>query len=177
MAMKLRIQAQVLAAAVMLMPAVATAQDSSNQSTSRETTDVYIRRLAGLPASSAQGDIEIIDVGHLPMDTMLSIVAKRGPSLWHVSYACAQSPHCSDNADHRALDYDLSADATRRVDAILADLKSGGAPGGTDPSPTMMCGNLTVTIDYQGFKRDYVRSCSWGRTLGDLETLLMQTRS
>lgn len=166
-----------LTSVLMLAPIAASAQTGLSATMPRESTDIYIRRLAGLPASSANGEIEIVDVGHFPLDTMLSIVARRGPAAWHVSYACAASPHCSKGADHLALDYDIGDNATQRVDAILVRLKTGSDPGGTRPSSNLLCGNLSVAIDYKGFQQTYSRTCSWGPTLGDLETLLKPANS
>jgi hypothetical protein len=157
---------------LLFIPILGLAQANLVASSPREPTDVYIRRLAGLPASSAEGEIRIVDVGHLPLSTMLSIVANKGLAGWHVSYTCASSPHCTENADHLVLSYDLGDGRSRRVDAILEELQAGGDPGGTKPSPTLICGNLTVAINYRGFQRDYTRSCSWGNKLGELEALL-----
>jgi hypothetical protein len=139
----------------------------------REPTDVYIRRLAGLPAASAVGQIEITDVGHGPMDTMLSIVGHRTVGGWAVSYACAASPHCAPSSDHLALSYALSGPASDEVDRILATLRSGAEPDGQPPSPNIIGGYLTVSIDDGGFKRDYRRIGAWGKTLGRLEALLL----
>jgi len=149
-----------------------TGMDLSHADSARESTDLYIRRLAGLPASSARGDIQILDVGHLPMSTMISIVANHTRSGWRVSYACAASPYCAAGQDHLAKDYSLSAQASQRVDAILERLRTGGEPDATRPSATMVCGWLSVVIDYQGFRRTYDRACSWGRELGELEDVL-----
>ena len=142
------------------------------QTAQREPTDVYIRRLADLPAASADGQIEIIDVGHGPLDTMLSIVANRTDKGWSVSYACAASPHCASNQDHRAEAYILSKQDGAAVDDILKGLEAGKEPDGQDPSPTFIGGNLLVAINDHGFKRDYRRSGVWGQVLGKLEALL-----
>ena len=131
-----------------------------------------IRRLAGLPAQSARGEIEILDIGHHPMDTMISIVARRGPDAWTVSYACALSPHCAPGQDHLARDYVLAPAASAEVDRILTLLKEGPEPDGQLPSPTFIGGHLVVRIDYHGFRRDYHRVGNWGATLGKLEALL-----
>ena len=133
-----------------------------------------IRRLAGLPADSAKGEIEIIDVGRQAMDTMLSIVRKHTDAGWRVSYACAMSPHCAPSADH-ASNYRLSAAANAEVDALLAKLMTGGEPDGQLPSPNFLSGNLLFSIDYQGLKHDYRRAGVWGQTLGRLEALLKPT--
>ena len=142
------------------------------QASSREPTDVYIRRLAGLPAPTAQAEIEIIDIGHDPMSTMLSIAANRSKDGWQVSYACAKSPHCAPGADHLAKSYTLSASASSEVDRILDTLRQGAEPDGQLPSPDVIGGQLAVRIDYQGFKRDYRRVGLWGKTLGRLEALM-----
>ena len=139
----------------------------------QETTDVYIRRKAGLSAASAKGDIEIIDVGHHPLDTMLSIVANHGPSGWRVSYACAESPHCGENdEDHSASNYILTPDRSAKLDALLDELRNTPEVGGTVPRPELICGHLAISIKYQGFQRDYSRACVWGPKLGQLEDLL-----
>lgn len=142
------------------------------QAAQSERTDIYIRRLAGLPAESANGQIKIIDVGHGPLDTMLSIVANRTDKGWSVSYACASSPHCGPNQDHRAMFYVLSGQDGAAVDAILEELEKGVEPEGQLSSPAFIGGDLLVSIDDRGFKRDYRRSGRWGQTLGKLETLL-----
>lgn len=138
----------------------------------REPTDVHIRRLAGLPAATAKGQIEIIDVGHDPLSTMLSIVGKRTPSGWSISYACAMSPHCAPGADHLANSYTLSPPATAEVDAILKSLRNGAEPDGQPPSRDYVGGQLLVAIDYDGFKREYPRVGLWGKSLARLEQLM-----
>lgn len=143
------------------------------QSTGRDVTDVRIRRLAGLPAESARGQIEILDVGHHPMDTMLSIVARRTATGWSVSYVCAESPACAEGSDHLAKAYSLSAADAARVDSILTELRRGAEPDGQKPSRDIIGGWLAVTVDDAGFKRTYHREMQWGRTLGTLEQLLM----
>lgn len=138
-----------------------------------ESTDIYIRRLAGLPASSADGAIEVIDVGHLPLSTMVSIVANRTVSGWRVSYACAQSPHCAEGADSLKLDYSLTPDAAHEVDDLLVRLRKGSKPGGMSPDPAHeACGNLTVAIKDGGPRLDFYRSCDFGPELGRLDALL-----
>src|SRR5438045_2572137 len=103
------------------------------QAPSREPTDVYIRRLAGLPAESAKGQIQIIDTGHDPMGTMLSIVGNRTDKGWVVSYACAMSPHCAPSADHLARTYTLPASASAELDQLVSALRLGGEPDGQLP--------------------------------------------
>lgn len=138
----------------------------------REPTDIYIRRLAGLPAATAKGQVEIIDVGHDPLSTMLSIVGNRTPSGWSVSYACASSPHCAPGADHLASTYTLSPSASAEVDEILKSLSGGAEPDGQPPASGYIGGQLLVAIDYNGLKRDYRRVGMWGKTLGRLEELM-----
>ncbi len=142
------------------------------QTVQHETTSVYIRRLAGLPAESANGQVEIIDVGHGPLDTMLSIVANRTDKGWSVSFACASSPHCAPGEDHKAVSYALSVQDSAEVEGILKELEGGKEPDGQLPSPNFIGGNLLVSVNYHGFKRDYRRAGAWGKTLGKLETLL-----
>jgi hypothetical protein len=142
------------------------------QAAPREPTSVYIRRLAGLPAASAHGQIEIIDVGHGPLDTMVSIVANRTDQGWSVSYACSSSPYCAPNQDHKAVSYALSAHDGAAVEDILKELENGKEPDGQLPSPDFIGGNLLVTINDRHVRRDYRRAGVWGTTLGRLETLL-----
>jgi hypothetical protein len=47
------------------------------QTPPREPTDIYIRRNAGLPVERPVAQIEITDVGHLPMSKMVNIVRNR----------------------------------------------------------------------------------------------------
>ena len=143
----------------------------------REPTDVHIRRLAGLPAASAKGQIEIVDVGHDPLSTMLSIVGNRTASGWSVSYACAMSPHCAPGTDHLAKAYVLTPAATAEVDAILRALSAGAEPDGQPPAPNFVGGQLLVSIDYNGFKHSYRRVGMWGKTLGRLEELMSPPRT
>ncbi len=98
----------ILAIALLASVTPATSAQSQPASQARESTDAYIRRLAGAPASSAVGDIEIVDVGHHPLDTMISIAATHTSKGWHVSYACAASPGCASGQDHVVKEYDLS---------------------------------------------------------------------
>ena len=163
------LQALVLSTILAGAPSAVQAQPSMTQ----EPTDAYIRRKAGLPAASARGDIEILDVGHLPLSTMLSIVASHGPTGWRVSYACADSPHCgAGDQDHAAADYTLAPETAAKLDALLDALRTMPEAGGTAPRPELICGHLAISIDYQGFQRDYRRACVWGPVLGQLEDLL-----
>ncbi|AXJ94749.1 hypothetical protein DM480_03790 [Sphingomonas sp. FARSPH] len=138
----------------------------------REPTDVHIRRLAGLPADSARGQVEILDVGHDPMSTMLSIVGRRTADGWRVSYACAGSLACRPGSDHAAVDYALPVAAATELDGLLDRLRKDGEPDGTPPRAGVIGGWLHVAIDDRGFRHDYARVGSWGRTLGRIETLL-----
>jgi hypothetical protein len=142
------------------------------QPSTPEPTDVHIRNLAGLPAESAKGQIQIIDVGHGPMSTMLSIVGNRTENGWAISYACAASPHCAPGADHAAKSYTLSPSATAELDQLINTLKTGVEPDGERPTPGVIGGHLAVRIDYQGFRREYRRTVLWGKTLGRLEELM-----
>ncbi|WP_230482614.1 hypothetical protein [Sphingomonas sp. Leaf21] len=135
----------------------------------REPTDIFIRRQVGLPAESARGQIELLDVGHHAMETMVSIVARRDGRAWRISYACAESPQCGPEP---AKAYTLSPQASGQVDAILDELRKGQEPDGTQPSPNIVGGYLKVTINDRGFRRDYRRVMVWGQTLGGLERLL-----
>ena len=160
-------QVALLPLAALLFPLPAFAQYSPH-----EATDVHIRQLAGLPAATAKGQIEIIDVGHDPMSTMLSIVGNRTADGWSVSYACAASPHCAPGSDHLANSYILSPSASAEVDGILKSLSSGTEPEGQPPTPGLIGGQLLVAIDYKGFKREFRRVGMWGKTLGRLEELM-----
>ncbi|MES2325834.1 MAG: hypothetical protein V4499_00690 [Pseudomonadota bacterium] len=142
------------------------------QAQPREPTDLYIRRLAGLPSDSARGQIEIIDVGHDPMSTMLSIVASRTEGGWKVSYGCAASPQCAPGLDHASRTYTLPASASAEVDRLIDKLRSGGEPEDPLRSPGASGGHLLVKINYHGFEREYRRTIMWGETLGKLEALL-----
>ncbi|MCT8001447.1 hypothetical protein NZL82_06085 [Sphingomonas sanguinis] len=134
-----------------------------------EPTDLAIRRQLGLPPESARGQIEILDVGHDPMDTMLSIVARRSGGGWRVSYACAPSPACG---EHPVRDYALSSQASGQVDALLDRLRRGQEPDGLSPSSHMLGGYLKVTVDDRGFRHGYDRVGQWGKMLGELRQLL-----
>lgn len=138
----------------------------------KEPTDIMIRRLAGLPPNTARGAIEILDVGHDPMDTMLSIVATRLGDGWSVSYACAESLRCAEGADHAAATYRLAPDTAAEVDHLLDTLRTGTEPDGQLPSANVLGGWLKVVVNDRGFHRTYHRVGSWGTTLGRLETLL-----
>lgn len=144
------------------------------QSQSGEPTDLYIRRLAGLPPETARGQIQIIDVGHDPMSTMLSIVGNRTRTGWEVSYACAASPHCAAGSDHAARTYKISQVASAEVDRILEKLRAGTEPEDPLRSHNAIGGHLVVKIDYRGFRREYRRTVLWGETLGKLEALLTE---
>ena len=158
-------------AALMVIAAVVMSAPGLAETNPREATDVYIRRLAGLPAASAKGQIEIIDVGHDPLSKMISIVGNRGADGWSVSFACAASPHCAPGADHLAKSYALSPIASTQVDDIVKSLSSGTEPDGQPPVPWIIGGQLLIVIDYRGFKREY-RRVAWGKTLGRLEELM-----
>ena len=146
--------------------------DAQSQVFPHEPTDIMIRRMAGLSVDTAKGQIEIIDVGHGALDTMLSIVGNRTDAGWAISYACAMSPHCSPSADHAALTYTLSSASSIEVDRILELLRQGREPDGQAPSANIIGGNLLVSINYKGFKHDYRRAGRWGSTLGRLEALM-----
>jgi hypothetical protein len=140
----------------------------------REPTDIHIRRLVGLPPESARGNIEILDVGHSPLSPMVSIVADRVAGAWRVSYVCAESDWCTADrsADHHALAYTLAPATAAKLDAALAALAKTGAPDGTAPSPTMLCGHLDLRIDLPGFRRDFSRGCFPGDELGTIRQLV-----
>ena len=57
------------------------------------------------------------------------------------------------------------------MDAILRSLRNGD-PGGQPPSPDLIGGYLTLTINTREFTRRYDRVGTWGPTLGRLEQLL-----
>lgn len=137
----------------------------------RPTTDLIIRSQAGLPASSASGDIQLIDVGHNPMSPMVSIVGRRTPGGWHVSYACASSPACDQKHFVLAKAFDLPADAASRLDAVLDRLEAQPEAGDPSAQPNT-CGRMTLAIKDRGFRREYRRTCSLEKDLRELEALL-----
>jgi hypothetical protein len=134
----------------------------------KPTVDVYIRSQAGLPPSSARGEIEVVDLGHHALDAVLSIVGHRTAGGWRVSYVCAQSPACDAKHFLLAKEFDLPADAARRVDAALERLK---AQPEAAASSDAACG-LALAIDDRGVKRAWRRACAAGPDVGQLETLL-----
>lgn len=138
----------------------------------RPTVDVFVRGQAGLPASSARGEIEVVDVGQHALDAVLSIVGHRTAKGWRVSYVCAQSPGCDPKKFMLTKEFDLSADAAKRVDAVLERLKTKPEADSRPASATQACGHLAVAIDDRGFKRAFRRACSEDKDLGELETLL-----
>ncbi len=154
-----------------------TDQQDEPAASPREPTDIYIRRLAGLPASTAKGDIQIIDVGHMPTDTMISIVASKDRSTWRVSYVCAASPFCSKGSDRLVRDYAVSVENSRKIDSILEGIRHGMEPGGQEPNEKSICGWLNVTIDHQGLKRAYRRACYYGEPLTSLLEFLQPASS
>ena len=155
----------VIACATVLVAVPALAQPS-------EPTDVFIRRMAGLPAATARGQIRITDVGHHPGDTMLSIVGNRTKAGWVVSYACAASRYCAAGVDHAAKRYTLSASASAGVDELITTLRTMSEPEGKQSVSTLISGQLSVAIDYDGFQRSYQRTSEWGELLGRLVTLM-----
>lgn len=138
----------------------------------RPTVDVYIRSQAGLPASSARGDIEVVRMGEHALDAVLSIVGHRTADGWRVSYVCAQSPSCDPKKFILAKEFDLPADAAKRVDAAIERLKTQPETDGQAPAPNQPCGRLAVAVDDHGVKRSYRRICSWGPDFAQLEILL-----
>jgi hypothetical protein len=138
----------------------------------RPTVDVYIRSQAGLPASSARGDLEVVHMGEHSLDAVLSIVGHRTTGGWRISYVCAQSPSCDPKKFILAKEFDLPADAAKRVDTVLERLKGQPETDGRQPGPNQPCGRLAVAIDDHGVKRSYRRACSWGADFAQLEILL-----
>jgi hypothetical protein len=146
-----------------------TCQEAAPQ---KESTLNYIRRNAGLPPRTTRGQIEIVDVGHDPLSTMIAIAADRMADGWSVSYACASSPYCA--PDHRpvAREYALNPQESAEVDALVLRLKSGEEPGGLSPSPAYIGGVLRAALNLEDFKQTYTRVGKWGPILGRLEKLL-----
>jgi len=138
----------------------------------RPTVDVYIRSQAGLPASSARGDLEVVHMGEHSLDAVISIVGHRTPGGWRISYVCAQSPSCDPKKFILAKEFDLSADAAKRVDAALEGLKGQPETDGRQPARNQPCGRLAMAIDDHGVKRSWRRTCSWGADFAQLEILL-----
>lgn len=108
---------------------------------------------------------------------MISIVGNRTEAGWVVSYACASSPNCANDADHIALEYTLSAVDSAEVDRLIKRLRDGGEPDGKLFSRDVISGYLHVRINVPGFNREYDRQMIWGKTLGRLETLLQPPKS
>jgi hypothetical protein len=158
--------------AVIAFGMAALALSAQARAQERPTADVYIRSQAGLPASSARGEIEVVDLGRHQLDLMLSIVGHRTAEGWRVSYVCAQSPGCDPKRFVLAKDFALSAEAARRLDAVLVRLKAEPDTEVPVATPNMACPHLAVAIDDGGFKRRYNRACDKGADLAELETLL-----
>ena len=137
----------------------------------RPTVDVYIRSQAGLPASSARGELEVVHMGEHASDATLSIVGHRTAGGWRVSYVCAQSPTCDPKKFILAKEFDLPPDAAKRVDAVLERLKAQPETDGQPPS-NKPCGRLGVAVDDHGAKRSYRRTCTWEPDFAELEILL-----
>lgn len=138
----------------------------------RPTVDVYIRSQAGLPASSARGDIEVVHMGEHALDAVLSIVGHRTAGGWRISYVCAQSPSCDPRKFILAKEFDLSPEAAKGVDAAIGRLKAQPETDGQSPAQNQPCGRLAVAIDDHGARRSYRRTCSWGPDFAQLESLL-----
>jgi hypothetical protein len=138
----------------------------------RPTVDVYVRTQAGLPASSARGDLEVVHMGEHALDAVLSIVGHRTSSGWRISYVCAQSPSCDPKKFILAKEFDLKADDAKRVDAAIERLKAQPETDGRQPGPNQPCGRLAVAVDDHGAKRNWRRACSWDADFAQLEILL-----
>jgi hypothetical protein len=138
----------------------------------KPTVDVYVRSQAGLPASSARGDIEVVHMGDHALDAVFSVVGHRTAGGWRVSYVCAQSPSCDPNKFILAKAFDLKPDAARRVDAVIERIKAEPETDGQAPAPNQPCAKLAVAIDDHGSKRTWRRTCAWGAEFSELETLL-----
>ncbi|MGZ3273657.1 MAG: hypothetical protein ACXU82_08035 [Caulobacteraceae bacterium] len=157
--------------ALLGLAAAAALGQSASAQPPRPTVDVYVRGQAGLPPSSARGEIEVVEVGRSPLDKVLSIVGHRVPDGWRVSYVCAQSPGCDPKKFMLVKEFDLPAEAARRVEAMLERLKAQpeSAPAA---AANPACGQLAVAIDDRGFKHGYRRACAGDQDLTELETLL-----
>ena len=159
-------------AAVIALAMAALGLSARAQEPARPTADVYIRSQAGLPASSAKGEIELIDLGHNPLDTMLSIVGHRTAAGWRVSYVCAQSPACDRQHFVLAKEFDLSPDAARRLDTALTRVEAEPEAAEPQTATPIACGRLAVNIDDRGVKRSYRRVCAWAKTFGEMERVM-----
>jgi hypothetical protein len=161
---------------LLLAGAAALAQPAFAQPTlavpERPTVDVYIRTQAGLPASSARGDLEMVHVGEHSLDAVISIVGHRMGGGWRISYVCAQSPSCDPKKFILAKEFDLKADAVKQVDAAIERLKAQPETDGRKPAPNQPCGRLAVAVDDHGVKHSWRRACSWEADFAQLETLL-----
>jgi hypothetical protein len=159
------------ALAPVLIGVAALAQAASAQP-SKPTVDVYVRSQAGLPASSARGDIEVVHMGDHALDAVFSIVGHRTAGGWRVSYVCAQSPSCDPNKFILAKEFDLKPAAAKQVDAVIERIKAQPETDGQAPAPNQACRKLAVAIDEHGSKRTWRRTCAWGADFTQLETLL-----
>ena len=68
--------------------------------------------------------------------------------------------------------FDLSADAAGRVEAMLERLKAQPETAAAPRAELPLCGQLAVAIDDRGFKHSYRRPCGGGQELTELETVL-----
>ena len=161
-----------LALALLGMAATAALGQPAAAQPEGPTVDVYIRSQAGLPPSSARGEIEVVHMGEHALDAVLSIVGHRTAGGWRVSYVCAQSPSCDPKKFILAKEFDLSADGSRRVDAVLERLKVEPDADGQAPAAGQVCGRLGVAINDRGFNHNFRRVCTWGPDFRELETLL-----
>jgi hypothetical protein len=85
---------------------------------------------------------------------------------------CAQSPSCDPKKFILAKEFDLPADAAKRVDAVLERLKAEPETDGRQPAKNQPCGRLGVAIEDHGVKHSWRRVCSWEPDFAQLESLL-----
>lgn len=135
----------------------------------QEATTDFIRRLAGLPPAPPD-DIELLSVGHHPLDTMISVVAVRAGTGWRVTYACAGSPACAATADHAARTYDLPPAAAADLEGLLKRLRAAPAPSPAAGRP--VCGWTAGVIRVDGPARTLPATCGANPDVAQLEALL-----
>lgn len=101
-----------------------TSSSTSLNKSEQQSTSFRIRQAAGLADPHAQGQINLLEIGHQPGDPMVSIIATKLISAWQVSYACAFSYRCANNRDHKAAEYTLTASQSAEVDRLINRIKA-----------------------------------------------------
>lgn len=115
-----------------------------------ESTSARIRKAAGLANPQAVGQINVLDIGHHPSDPMVSIVASKSGSIWHVSYACAFSYRCATTGNHRSAEYKVSAAQSADVDRVIDRIRI-EKPASVPRSPTVITGRSGLLLALPDF--------------------------